>query len=170
MSSGSRKLLRACSPAGSSVHRILQARILEWVARSFPSDKVWNEWSEVAQLCPTLCNPMEFPGKSTGKGCHFLLPRELLDYEKFTLKSTPFHMWQESNVPRRLNKNPGPFFPLRLLGQDTEDVPVCGVELLDKEGCHADSEAQTPRRAWISSLRKEGEKFRLPQHWNRQRR
>ena len=40
--------------------------------------------SEVAQSCPTLCDPMEcslpgfsvhgmFPGKSTGVGCHFLL-------------------------------------------------------------------------------------------------
>ena len=38
--------------------------------------------SEVAQSCPTLCNPMkpirllrpwDFPGKSTGVGCHFLL-------------------------------------------------------------------------------------------------
>ena len=43
------------------------------------------EWvSEVAQSCPTLCNPMDcsltrflrpwdFPGKNTGVGCHFLL-------------------------------------------------------------------------------------------------
>ena len=36
-----------CSPAGSSVHRILQARILEWVAISFsrgssqPRDQTW---------------------------------------------------------------------------------------------------------------------------------
>ena len=34
--------------------------------------------SEVAQSCPTLCDPMDcspwnFPGKSTGVGCHFLL-------------------------------------------------------------------------------------------------
>ena len=35
------------SPPGSSVHRILQARILEWVATSFsrassqPSDQIW---------------------------------------------------------------------------------------------------------------------------------
>ena len=40
--------------------------------------------SEVAQLCPTLCNsmdssptrllrPWDFPGKNTGVGCHFLL-------------------------------------------------------------------------------------------------
>ena len=46
---------------------------------------LWNfcqYWSEVAQLCLTLCNPMDrllrpwdFPGKSTGVGCHFLLQR-----------------------------------------------------------------------------------------------
>ena len=40
--------------------------------------------SEIAQVCPTLCNPMDyslpgssvheiFPGKNTGLGCHFLL-------------------------------------------------------------------------------------------------
>ena len=29
---------RDCSPPGSSVHGILQARILEWVAISFPGD------------------------------------------------------------------------------------------------------------------------------------
>ena len=38
-----------CGPSGSSVHRISQARILEWVAIQF---------SSVAQSCPTLCNPM----------------------------------------------------------------------------------------------------------------
>ena len=45
------------------------------------------KWSEVTQLCPILCYPMDcslpgsedllslwnFPGKSTGVGCHFLL-------------------------------------------------------------------------------------------------
>ena len=44
---------------GSSVHAILQARILEWVAISFSSDKVWSEWSEwseVTQSCPTVCD------------------------------------------------------------------------------------------------------------------
>jgi len=30
-------------PPGSSVHGILQARILKWVAISFSSDKVWSE-------------------------------------------------------------------------------------------------------------------------------
>ena len=37
-------------PAGSSVHAILQARILEWVAISFSIDKVWSEVSEVKSL------------------------------------------------------------------------------------------------------------------------
>ena len=60
--------------------RILKPRVLKvWV-------KEWvSEWvSEVAQLCPTLCNPMDcsltrflrpwdFPGKNTGVGCHCLL-------------------------------------------------------------------------------------------------
>jgi len=46
-------------PPGSSVHGIFQARILEWVAISFSSDKVWSEWSEVAQSCPTVCDPMD---------------------------------------------------------------------------------------------------------------
>ena len=43
-------------------------------------------WGEVAQSCPTLCDPIDcslpgssfhgvFPGKSTGVGCHFLLQR-----------------------------------------------------------------------------------------------
>ena len=42
------------------------------------------QWSEIAQLCPTLCDPIDcslpgsscpwdFPGKNTGVGCHFLL-------------------------------------------------------------------------------------------------
>ena len=44
--------------------------------------------SEVAQSCPTLCDPMsckptgllhpwDFPGKNTGVGCHFLLQGDL---------------------------------------------------------------------------------------------
>ena len=51
---------------GSSVHGILQARILEWVAISFSSDKVsevmkwvkwWSEWSEVSQSCRLFAAP-----------------------------------------------------------------------------------------------------------------
>ena len=49
-------------PPGSSVHGILQAKTLEWVAISFCSNIVWSEWrewSEVPQSCPTLCDPMD---------------------------------------------------------------------------------------------------------------
>ena len=62
-----------CSLSGSSVHGILQARILEWVAISFSRGSsqardrtrvsciaggcfiVWATWE--AQFCPTLCDP-----------------------------------------------------------------------------------------------------------------
>ena len=57
-----------CSPPGSSVHGILQARILEWVAISFePRSPILQadaltssvQFSSVTQLCPTLCNPTD---------------------------------------------------------------------------------------------------------------
>ena len=75
----------ACSPPGSSVHGILQARILEWVAIPFsressqPKDQTWVSrmegrfftiWATMEdhaaataakslQSCPTLCNPID---------------------------------------------------------------------------------------------------------------
>ena len=53
-----------CSPPGSSVHRILQARVLEWGA--------------IAQLCLTLCNPMHcsLPGSSV----HRILQTRILEW------------------------------------------------------------------------------------------
>ena len=55
-----------CSPPGFSVHGILQARTLEWVAISFSKCMKVKSESEVAQLCPTLCDPMDcsLPGFS----------------------------------------------------------------------------------------------------------
>src|SRR5574341_210869 len=44
------------SPPGSSVHGIFQARVLEWGAIAFQFSSV--HFSSVAQLCPTLCGPM----------------------------------------------------------------------------------------------------------------
>ena len=67
------------SPLSSATPGILQARTLEWVAISFSN--AWK-WSHLVVsdpqrphgLQPTrlLC-PWEFPGKSTGVGCHCLL-------------------------------------------------------------------------------------------------
>ena len=45
-----------CSPPGSSVHRILQARILEWVAIPFPRGSSWpRDWPPV--FCIAGRNP-----------------------------------------------------------------------------------------------------------------
>ena len=55
-----------CSLPGSSVHWILQARTLEWVAISFSKRNYRKKDSEVVQSCPTLCDPMDcsLPGSS----------------------------------------------------------------------------------------------------------
>ena len=47
-----------CSPSGSSVHGIFQARVLEWGAIAF------SEWNAAAaakslQSCQTLCDPID---------------------------------------------------------------------------------------------------------------
>ena len=63
------------SPPGSSVHGILQARILECLAIPFSSgphfvrtllQRKSESESEVTQSCPTLCDPMDcsLPGYS----------------------------------------------------------------------------------------------------------
>ena len=71
------------SPPGSPVPGILQARTLEWVAISFSNACKWKvkvkSLSHVQLLAthglkPTrLLRPWDFPGKSTGVGCHCLL-------------------------------------------------------------------------------------------------
>ena len=90
------KLLQSCptlcdpidgSPPGSAVPGILQARTLEWVAFSFSN--AWKRKVKVKSLSRVqlLATPwtaayqaplfMDFPGKSTGVGCHCLLPNPL---------------------------------------------------------------------------------------------
>ena len=92
------KLLQSCptlcnpvecgSPPGSPIPGILQARILEWIAISFSNAWKWKvkvkSLSRVRLLVthglqPTrLLYPWDFPGKSTGVGCHCLLRNPLL--------------------------------------------------------------------------------------------
>ena len=71
------------SPPGSVVPGILQVRTLEWIAISFSNAWKWKvkvkslsrvrllvtPWTAAHQA---LC-PWDFPGKSTGVGCHCLL-------------------------------------------------------------------------------------------------
>ena len=47
-----------CSPSGASVHGILQARILEWVASRF-SLLTLLCYAKLLQSCPTLCDPID---------------------------------------------------------------------------------------------------------------
>ena len=72
-----------CSSPGSSVHGILQARILEWVATSF-SNVNFSSRSLVTKLCPPLATPqtvachvslfMGFPRQEHWSGLPFLSP------------------------------------------------------------------------------------------------
>ena len=90
------KLLQSCptlcdpidsSPPGSAVPGILQARTLEWVAISFSNAWKWKvkvkSLSRVQLFAtpwtqPTrLLHPWDFPGKTTGVGCHCLLPMDM---------------------------------------------------------------------------------------------
>ena len=68
---------------GSAVPGILQARTLEWVAISFSNAWKWKVkvkllsrvWLFTAPwtAATRLLHPWDFPGKSTGVGCHCLL-------------------------------------------------------------------------------------------------
>ena len=58
--------LMDCSLPGSSVHGILQARVLEWGAIAFSTDdssplllNVMIQFSSVTQSCLTVCDPMD---------------------------------------------------------------------------------------------------------------
>ena len=111
-----------CSPTGSSVHRIFQARILEWLAISFsrrsswPRDQtqvsciagrfftiwatketIWNSEVKVTQSCPTLCNLTDY----TVFG---ILQARILDWVAFPFSrgsSQPRHWSQVSHIAGR---------------------------------------------------------------------
>ena len=105
-----------CSPPGSSVHGIFQARVLEWVAIAFsressqPRDLTWvshtvgrcfTVWAKLlshfsrVRLCATpqmaasLPLPWDSPGKNTGVGCHFLLQCMKVKSESEVAQSYP---------------------------------------------------------------------------------
>ena len=105
LAAGTAKSLQLCatlcdpmdgSPPGFSVHGILQARTLEWVAISFSNAWKWKVKVKLLSRVWLLATPwtaayqdppsMDFPGKSTGVGCHCLLPTHSLAkyYSKFS--------------------------------------------------------------------------------------
>ena len=103
-----------CSLPGSFLHRILQARILEWVAISFSRGSSWprdrtgvsriagrrfNLWatregqSEVTQLCPTLCDSMDY--SLSGSSVHGIFQAKVLEWVaiSFSRESSPPRDW-----------------------------------------------------------------------------
>ena len=83
------------SPPGSPVPGILQARTLEWVAIPFSNAWKWkwsrsvmsdSSWPYGLQPTRLLC-PWDFPGKSTGVGCHCLLRFTWLFFFKYSKAS-----------------------------------------------------------------------------------
>ena len=58
--------LMDCSPPGSSVHEILQSRILEWVAISFSMGSSWTRDRTQIPMSPALAGGF-FTTRTTGK-------------------------------------------------------------------------------------------------------
>ena len=69
---------------GSPVPGILQARTLEWVAISFSNAWKWKSESEVAQLCPTLSDPMDC--SPPGSSIHGIFQARVLEWGAIGLK------------------------------------------------------------------------------------
>ena len=61
-----------CSPPGSSIRGIFQARVLEWGAIAFSVFFPSVQFSSVTQSCPTLCDPMNH--STPGLPVHHQLP------------------------------------------------------------------------------------------------
>ena len=97
------------SPPGSTVPGILQARTLEWVAMAFSNTWKWKvkvkslsraDSSRPQGLQPTRpLRPWDFPGKSTGVGCHCLLRPSTLGFLYFKLKNVGHVKFTKENVP-----------------------------------------------------------------------
>ena len=65
-----------CSPSGSSAHRILQARVLEWVAISYTREVYYAAAAKSLQSCPTLCDPID--GSPPGSAVPGILQARIL--------------------------------------------------------------------------------------------
>ena len=91
-----------CSPPGSSVHEISQARILEWIAISSCNRPLFSsvQFSSVTQSCPTLCDPMN--PSTPGLPVHHHLP-------EFT--QTRIHRVSDAIQPSHPLSSPSPPAP-----------------------------------------------------------
>ena len=91
-----------CSPSGPSVHGILQARTLEWVAISFSTRNYRKKGSEVPQSCLTLCNAMDcsLPGSSI----HGIFQARVLEWFAISFSRPPYLPPEKSVCKSRSNR------------------------------------------------------------------
>ena len=75
------------SPPVSSVHEILQARILEWVAISFSNACMR---AKLLQLCLTLCDPMD--SSPPGSSAHGILQARILEWVAISFSNLGLNM------------------------------------------------------------------------------
>ena len=68
-----------CNPSGPSVHGILQARTVEWVATSFSKRNYRKKESEVVRSCPTLSDPMDC--SPPGSSVHGIFQARVLEWD-----------------------------------------------------------------------------------------
>ena len=67
-----------CSLPGSSVHGILQARVLEWVAIAFSKLKLAAATAKSLHSCSTLCNRID--GSPPGSPVPRILQARILEW------------------------------------------------------------------------------------------
>ena len=107
------------STPGSPFPRIFQPRTLEWVAISFSNAWKWKwKWSHSVVsdslrshgLQPTrLLRPWNFPGKSTGVGCH-----HILQLQCYSLVKSPL-LCELCNLPKSPLLSPYLITPLYII-------------------------------------------------------
>ena len=78
-----------CSSAGSSIHGILQARILEWVAISFSrGSSPPRDWTQVSRIVGKMLQPLSHQGSQPSIKSTFILLRKIMpDYYSSPLQS-----------------------------------------------------------------------------------
>ena len=76
------------SPPGSSVHRILQARILEWVAIAFSNACMH---AKSLQSCPTLYDLMD--SSPPGSSVHRILQARILEWVAISFSQKGANGW-----------------------------------------------------------------------------
>ena len=122
------------SSPGSSVHGILQVRILEWVVISFSRGSPWPRDRIRSPALQADSLPAEIPGKpkTTGVGCHFLLkgifpnPRVPLTISSF---AAPFSSGLQSFPASRSFPVTRLFTPGSLTIVDSVSVPVLPMNI-----------------------------------------